>query len=61
FTRDQLMDALQGREMDVFDRAIDNYIARLRKKIEENAKEPKLIKTFWGKGYALACDRELLP
>lgn len=60
FTRDQLMDVLQGRQLDVFDRSIDNYIARLRKKIELDPSAPKLIKTHWGKGYALSCDREIL-
>lgn len=54
--RDQLMDMTQGRQADVFDRSIDNGIARLRKKIEDNPRAPKLIKTHWGGGYALAAD-----
>lgn len=60
FSRDQLMDIMQGRNLDIFDRSIDNYIARLRKKVETNPSEPKIIKTHWGKGYALSCDREIL-
>ncbi|NVJ97506.1 MAG: response regulator transcription factor [Alphaproteobacteria bacterium] len=56
--RDQLMDITQGRQADVFDRSIDNGIARLRKKVEENPRSPKLIKTYWGGGYALVCDIE---
>ncbi len=55
-SRDQLMDMTQGRQADVFDRSIDNSIARLRKKIEENPRAPKLLKTYWGGGYALNCD-----
>ncbi len=55
-SRDQLMDMTHGRQADVFDRSIDNSIARLRKKIEENPRTPKLLKTYWGGGYALNCD-----
>lgn len=56
--RDQLMDLTTGRQADVFDRSIDNGIARLRKKVEENPRSPKLIKTYWGGGYSLVCDTE---
>ena len=55
-SRDQLLDLSQGRELGAFDRSIDNHISRLRKKIEENPSEPKLIKTVWGGGYTLAAE-----
>jgi len=55
-TRDQLLDLSQGRELAAFERSIDNHISRLRKKIEEDPREPKLIKTVWGGGYTLAAD-----
>ena len=55
-SRDQLLDITQGREANAFDRAIDNQISRLRKKIEEDPKNPKLIKTVWGGGYTLAAE-----
>ena len=55
-TRDQLLDLTQGREAAAFDRAIDNQVSRLRKKIEPDAKNPTLIKTVWGGGYTFACD-----
>lgn len=55
-SRDRLLDMVRGREADLFDRAIDNLISRLRKKIEENPAHPKLVKTVWGGGYTLACD-----
>jgi DNA-binding response OmpR family regulator len=55
-TRDQLLDLSQGREMAAFDRSIDNHISRLRKKLEADPREPKLIKTVWGGGYTLAAD-----
>jgi DNA-binding response OmpR family regulator len=55
-TREQLLDLSQGRELAAFERSIDNHISRLRKKIEENAADPKLIKTVWGGGYMLAAE-----
>jgi DNA-binding response OmpR family regulator len=55
-TRDQLLDLSQHREMAAFERSIDNHISRLRKKIEADPSEPKLIKTVWGGGYTLAAD-----
>ena len=55
-TRDQLLDLTQGREAAAFDRAIDNQVSRLRKKVEGDAKNPELIKTVWGGGYTLAAE-----
>ncbi|MGZ8347909.1 MAG: response regulator [Allosphingosinicella sp.] len=55
-SRDQLLDLTQGRELAAFERSIDNHISRLRKKIEENPSDPKLIKTVWGGGYMLAAE-----
>lgn len=55
-TRDQLLDLTQGREAGVFDRSIDNQISRLRRKIEDDPKAPKYIKTVWGGGYSFAAE-----
>ena len=55
-TRDQLLDLTQGREAAAFDRAIDNQVSRLRRKIEADAKTPDIIKTVWGGGYTLAAE-----
>ncbi len=55
-TRDQLLDITRGREADVFDRSIDNAVSRLRRKIERDPKNPRLIKTVWGGGYLFAVD-----
>lgn len=52
--RDQLLDMAHGREAHLFDRAIDNQISRLRKKIEQDSRNPELITTIWGGGYCLA-------
>lgn len=55
-SRDQLLDLSQGRELAAFERSIDNHISRLRKKIEPDPSDPKLIKTVWGGGYMLAAE-----
>ena len=50
-SRDQLMDLTNGLAWSPLDRTIDNQISRLRKKIERNSSDPKLIKTVRGVGY----------
>jgi two-component system OmpR family response regulator len=55
-TRDQLLDLSQHRDLGAFERSIDNHISRLRKKIEADPSEPRLIKTVWGGGYTLAAE-----
>ena len=55
-SREQLLDLTQGRELAAFERSIDNHISRLRKKIEDDPSDPKLIKTVWGGGYMLAAE-----
>ncbi|MEP2988755.1 MAG: response regulator [Parasphingorhabdus sp.] len=57
--RDQLLDITQGREAGVFDRSVDNQVSRLRRKIEADPKNPKIIKTVWGGGYVLAGNVEV--
>lgn len=53
-TRDQLLDLTRGREAQVFDRSIDNQISRLRRKVEADARNPRIIVTQWGGGYVFA-------
>lgn len=55
-SRDQLMDLTGGMKHNPLDRTIDNQVARLRKKIERNPSDPKLIKTVRGVGYMFAGD-----
>ncbi|WP_347271321.1 response regulator [Rhizorhabdus histidinilytica] len=55
-TRDQLLDLSQGRELAAFERSIDNHVSRLRRKLEADPTDPRLIKTVWGGGYMLAAD-----
>lgn len=52
-SRDDLMNLTRGRETLPFERSIDNAISRLRRKIEVDPADPRLIKTVWGGGYRL--------
>lgn len=54
--RDQLMELTQGREVDVFDRSIDLLVSRVRTRLGDNAREPRIIKTVRSEGYILATD-----
>jgi two-component system OmpR family response regulator len=54
--RDHLLDLTRGRMAGPFDRAIDNQISRLRRKIEPDAKDPQYIKTIWGGGYRFSVE-----
>lgn len=56
FTRDQLIEAVMGIDFDGFDRTIDVHIKNLRKKIEQDTKTPKYIKTVTGIGYKFEGD-----
>jgi len=57
-TRDQLMDLVKGREQDAFDRSIDLRVSRLRQKLRDDARTPKLIKTLRSEGYVLTAHVE---
>ncbi|MDE0110678.1 MAG: response regulator [Albidovulum sp.] len=50
-SRDQLLDLTKGRRATPFDRAVDNQVSRLRRKIERDPENPKLLSTVWGGGY----------
>jgi two-component system OmpR family response regulator len=55
-TRDQLLTLTQGREADPFDRSIDLLVSRLRRRLRDEAKEPRLIKTVRNGGYVFCAD-----
>jgi two-component system OmpR family response regulator len=50
-TREFLLDAARGRDMDVFDRSIDILVSRVRQKLNDDSRTPTLIKTVRGEGY----------
>ncbi|MEP7336961.1 MAG: response regulator transcription factor [Acidobacteriota bacterium] len=52
-SRDQLLDEISGRNYEVFDRSIDVHISSLRRKLGDDPKNPKYIKTVRASGYML--------
>ena len=59
--RDQLVDLTQGKDADPLDRSIDVQVSRLRHRLGDDPREPRLIKTVRGEGYVLAVDVEAEP
>ena len=53
-TREQIMEAVRGRELEAFDRSIDVHIGRIRQAIEADVKNPQRILTVRGVGYVFA-------
>ena len=53
-TRDQIMEAVRGRELEAFDRSIDVHMGRIRAAIEDDVKNPRRILTVRGVGYVFA-------
>jgi two-component system OmpR family response regulator len=54
--RDLLLDLVQGRTAHLFDRAVDNQVSRLRRKMEADSSDPQLILTVRGGGYRFAAN-----
>ena len=52
-TREQLLDEIRDREYEVFDRSVDVHISALRKKLGDDAKNPRFIRTLRAAGYML--------
>ncbi|AHE97687.1 response regulator [Thioalkalivibrio paradoxus] len=59
--RNTLLDLIKGYEHQPFDRSIDVRVARLRRKIEDDASHPRYIRTVWGRGYLFAPDGNEIP
>ena len=57
-SRDELLDLTRGRAATPFDRSVDVQIGRLRRRLEDDPREPRLIKTVRGGGYMLAAPVE---
>ena len=52
-SRLQLMELLRGRDLDPFDRSIDQRVSRLRQILADDARSPLIIKTVYGEGYVI--------
>jgi DNA-binding response OmpR family regulator len=57
FTRSQLLDALHGVAFESYERAIDTHIKNIRRKLEPDPREPRLVLTVYGVGYRYTDDR----
>lgn len=55
-SRNQLLDAVAGREYEVFDRSIDVHISYLRRKLGDDPQDPRFIKTVRAYGYMFVAD-----
>ncbi len=55
-TREQLIELMLSRDAGPFDRAIDVQVSRLRQRLEDDARDPKLVKTVRNQGYVLAAE-----
>lgn len=56
FSRLQIVEQVQGYAFEGYERTIDAHIKNIRRKIEENPKEPRYIQTVYGVGYKLVGD-----
>lgn len=52
-SRESLLDEIRDRNYDVFDRSIDVHISSLRKKLGDDAKDPRFIRTLRSAGYMM--------
>jgi len=58
FSRDELLDRLRGGDSDIVDRAIDVHIVSLRRKLGDDPRRPRFIRTVRGMGYSLGVNRD---
>lgn len=56
-TREALMEAVRGEELEAFDRSIDVHVSRIRAAIEDDPKQPRRILTVRGVGYVFASEQ----
>jgi DNA-binding response OmpR family regulator len=57
-SREQLMEMAAGSSAEAFDRSIDVHISRLRQKLGDDGRRPRIIRTVRGVGYLLADEQE---
>ena len=56
YSRFELIDKVQGYDFEGYERTIDAHVKNLRRKLGEDARAPRLVKTVYGRGYAFAED-----
>ena len=55
-SREQLVDIVRGSADEAFDRSVDVHISHLRQKLNDDPRNPRLLKTVRGVGYLLALE-----
>jgi len=55
-SRDEILNGLRGIDAQLFSRSVDILVSRLRQKLNDTAKQPRFIKTVWGKGYTFVAE-----
>ncbi|HMM21738.1 MAG TPA: response regulator transcription factor [Selenomonadales bacterium] len=58
FSRLQIVERVQGYAFEGYERTIDAHMKNLRRKMEDNPKEPRYIQTVYGVGYRFAGEAE---
>ena len=54
FSREALMRRVWGNDTHITERSVDTLVKRVRRKIDDDANEPRFILTVWGTGYKFA-------
>jgi two-component system OmpR family response regulator/two-component system alkaline phosphatase synthesis response regulator PhoP len=54
FSREALMQRVWGNDTHITERSVDTLVKRVRRKIDDDAAEPRFILTVWGTGYKFA-------
>ena len=56
YSRFELIDKVQGYDFEGYERTMDAHVKNLRRKLGEDARSPRLVRTVYGRGYAFADD-----
>ena len=57
YTRGELVERLQGYDFEPYERTVDAHVKNLRRKLGDDARDPRLVRTVYGRGYAFAEDQ----
>jgi DNA-binding response OmpR family regulator len=57
-SREQLIELAGGNSEEAFDRSVDVHVSRLRQKLGDDSRSPRMLKTVRGAGYLLAAEIE---
>jgi DNA-binding response OmpR family regulator len=57
-SRDYIMESARNITWESFDRSVDVLISRLRKKLQDDPNDPRVIRTIWGEGYMFIAKRK---